>query len=108
MISSSMNTMKLRDIRQVLWQKPRYKLRPEGVQYTETYAPTAKFASIRVVIAMAAMFGWLVHQMDMRTAFLCADIDSDIHLKQPEAHRDKTLSYHVWKLNKALFGLKES
>jgi hypothetical protein len=29
-------------------------------------------------------------------------------LKQPEAHRDKTLSYHVWKLNKALFGLKES
>jgi hypothetical protein len=80
----------------------------EGVHYTETYAPTAKFVSIRVVIALAAMFGWLLHQMDVTTAFLYADIDGDIFLEQPDGHVDKTFPKHVWKLKKALYGLKQS
>jgi hypothetical protein len=76
-----------------------------GIHYTETYAPTEKFVSIRVVIALAAMFGWLLHQMDVTTAFLYADIDGDVFFEQPERHINKRYPKHVWKLNKALYEL---
>lgn len=46
----------------------------EGVDYDETYAPTGKPASLRLLIALAAIFAWEVHQMDAITAFLKSDL----------------------------------
>lgn len=42
----------------------------EGVDYEETFAPTAKWATIRTLFALAAQNGWKVHQMDVKTTFL--------------------------------------
>ena len=42
----------------------------EGVDYDETFAPVAKFSSIRVVISIVAGMSWKIHQMDVKTTFL--------------------------------------
>ena len=41
----------------------------EGVDY-ETFAPVARYTSIRSIISIAAEMGWKIHQMDVKTAFL--------------------------------------
>ena len=46
----------------------------EGIDYSETYSPVARFTSIRIVLALSALFGYKVHQMDVDTAFLNADL----------------------------------
>jgi hypothetical protein len=42
----------------------------EGVDYDETFAPVARYTSIRAVISIAAEMGWKIHQMDVKIAFL--------------------------------------
>lgn len=42
----------------------------EGVDYTETFAPTGRLASFRALVATAAARGWEIHAMDAIAAFL--------------------------------------
>jgi hypothetical protein len=42
----------------------------EGIDYEETFAPTTKWNTIRLTLALAAQKGWKVHQMDVKSAFL--------------------------------------
>ena len=78
----------------------------EGVDYEETFAPVAKYSSIRTVLAISNELNLEVHQMDVKTAFLNGDIDTDIYMKQPEGFvRDST---KVCKLRKGIYGLKQA
>jgi hypothetical protein len=42
----------------------------EGIDYEETFAPVARYTSIKNIIALAAKMKWKLHQMDVKTAFL--------------------------------------
>ena len=42
----------------------------EGIDYEETFAPVARYTSIRTIIALAAKMKWKLHQMDVKTTFL--------------------------------------
>ena len=42
----------------------------EGVDYEETFAPVARYTSIRSIIALASAMGWRLHQIDVKTTFL--------------------------------------
>ena len=42
----------------------------EGIDYEENFAPTARYTSIRSVLALAVVMKWKIHQMDVKTAFL--------------------------------------
>ena len=42
----------------------------EGIDYEETFAPVARYYSIRTILALSAQMGWHIHQMDVKTAFL--------------------------------------
>ena len=80
----------------------------EGVNYHETFAPTGKPASFRLLVAIAAIQGWEVHQMDAVTAFLNSGIDEEIYVYQPEGFVDPNHPDKVWRLHKSLYGLKQS
>lgn len=56
----------------------------EGVKYEETFAPVARYSSIRTVISVAAEMGWKIHQMDVKTNFLNGLIEEDVYIEQPE------------------------
>jgi len=49
----------------------------EGINYDETYAPVSKLATFRLLLALAAQYGWDVDHMDVVTAFLNPKIDRD-------------------------------
>ena len=80
-----------------------------GSDYTETFAPTPKMSSVRMLMQIAAQFDFMVHHMDVKTAYLNAPIDAEIYLSQPQGYveYDKDLKL-VCKLRKSLYGLKQS
>jgi len=56
----------------------------EGVDYTETFAPTARFGALRTVIALAAMEDWELESVDISMAFLNGNIDAEVYMHKPE------------------------
>ncbi|GJZ13829.1 zinc finger, CCHC-type containing protein [Tanacetum coccineum] len=56
----------------------------EGIDYFDTYAPVARITTIRLLLALAAIHNLVIHQMDVKTAFLNGDLDEEVYMKQPE------------------------
>lgn len=77
-----------------------------GVDYTETFAPVASLTIVRIFLAIVCQYNLSLAQIDVTGAFLHGDLDHEIYLQPPEGlYSDKNL---VWKLNKSLYGLKQS
>ena len=80
----------------------------EGLDYKETFAPVAKFSSIRTLLALAAHQDYEVHQMDVKTAFLNGDLDVKLYMMQPEGFIVEGQEEMVCELRKSLYGLKQA
>lgn len=80
----------------------------EGVDYFDTYAPVARIATIRVLIAMASIYKLVIHQMDVKTVFLNGELDEEVYMKQLEDFIVKGQEHKVRKLVKSLYGLKQA
>ena len=75
-----------------------------GLEYEETFASTLKWATLRTILAIAAIENLEVECIDFSTAYLNGVIDKDVYMKQPEGFREGEL---VCKLGKGLYGLKQ-
>jgi hypothetical protein len=80
----------------------------EGLDYYETFASVVKPMSYKLLFAIAAANDLEIEQMDVKTAFLYGNIDTEIYVEQPEGMGAVGESHKVCKLNKALYGLKQS
>ena len=78
----------------------------EGLDYSEVFAPVAKAPTIRVLCAAAANKGWLVEQLDIKTAFLYGELNEEIYIQQPPGFEDGTNK--VCLLKKVIYGLKQA
>eukprot|EP00253_Pinus_taeda_P005187 PITA_05187 len=56
----------------------------EGIEYDESFAPVARYSSIRSILALSAQMGWKIHQMDVKTTFLNGEIEEEVYIEQPE------------------------
>ncbi|XP_066360835.1 uncharacterized protein [Miscanthus floridulus] len=56
----------------------------EGENLFDTYSSVARMTMIRVLLSLAASYGLLVHQMDVKTAFLNGELDEEIYMDQPD------------------------
>ena len=98
----------------------RYKLRlvirgfqqVEGIDYGETYAPISKLTSFRMLMNLAAFYGWAVDHLDVVTAFLNPKIDRDhVYMTLPPGLKwldPRFSSPTVVLLLNALYGLKQA
>jgi hypothetical protein len=55
----------------------------EGIDYEETFAPVARYTSIRTIITLLTKMKWKLHQMDVNTTFLNGVIEEEVYIEQP-------------------------
>ena len=81
----------------------------KGSDYSDTFSPTAKMTTVRMLMQVSADHELVVHQLDVKTAYLNAPIDCGVYTIQPEGYKETKDGMNlVWKLNKSLYGLKQS
>ncbi|KAD4385441.1 hypothetical protein E3N88_25609 [Mikania micrantha] len=83
-------------------------IQEHGVDYDEVFAPVARLETIRLVFAISAQKGWLIHHLDVKTTFLHGELNEEVFVNQPEGFERKGQERKVYKLTKALYGLKQA
>jgi hypothetical protein len=78
----------------------------EGVDFDETFAPVARLESIRLLLSISCTMRFKLHQMDVKSAFLNGYLHEEVYVEQPKGFVDSSFPEHVYKLKKALYGLK--
>lgn len=79
-----------------------------GIDYDETFAPSAKMGTVRTLISCAVNFGWPLHQMDVKNAFLHGDLHEEVYMEIPPGFANSQTVGKVCRLKKSLYGLKQS
>ncbi|GJZ63810.1 putative ribonuclease H-like domain-containing protein [Tanacetum coccineum] len=80
----------------------------EGIDYDEVFAPVARIEAIRIFLAFASYMGFIVYQMDVKSAFLYGKIDEEVYVSQPPGFLDPKYPQKVYKVVKALYGLHQA
>ncbi|GJT39011.1 retrovirus-related pol polyprotein from transposon TNT 1-94 [Tanacetum coccineum] len=80
----------------------------EGIDYKEVFTPVARIEVIRLFLAYASFMGFLVYQMDMKSAFLYGTIEEEVYVTQPPGFKDPDHPDKVYKVVKALYGLHQA
>ena len=62
--------------------------------------------TIRVLLSLAASYGLIVHQMNVKTAFLNGELEEEIYMDQLDGFVANGQEGKVCKLLKSLYGLK--
>ncbi|GJS48487.1 putative ribonuclease H-like domain-containing protein [Tanacetum coccineum] len=70
----------------------------EGIDYDEVFAPVATIEAIRLFLAFATYKGFLVYQMDVKSAFLYGIIEEEVHVHQPPGFIDPVHPNKVYKV----------
>uniref|UniRef100_A0A8R7UCU5 Reverse transcriptase Ty1/copia-type domain-containing protein n=1 Tax=Triticum urartu TaxID=4572 RepID=A0A8R7UCU5_TRIUA len=79
-----------------------------GIDYDETFAPVAKMSTVRILISCATNFGWPLHQLDVKNAFLHGDLHEEVYMEIPPGFSTPRTAGKVCRLRKSLYGLKQS
>ncbi|GJS23703.1 zinc finger, CCHC-type containing protein [Tanacetum coccineum] len=74
----------------------------------EVFAPVARIETVRLILALAAYHGWQVHHLDVKSAFLHGELKEEVYVTQPEGFVQQGNSGKVYKLTKALYGLRQA
>nr|GEW27159.1 putative ribonuclease H-like domain-containing protein [Tanacetum cinerariifolium] len=80
----------------------------EVIDYDEVFAPVARIEVIRLFLAYASFMGFMVYQMDVKSAFLYGTIEEEVYVCQPPGFKDPDYPDKVYKLVKALYGLHQA
>nr|GEW84017.1 putative ribonuclease H-like domain-containing protein [Tanacetum cinerariifolium] len=80
----------------------------EGIDYDEVFAPVARIEAIRLFLAYASFMGFIVYQMDVKSAFLYGTIDEEVYVMQPLGFQDPAFPAKVYKVEKAMYRLHQA
>ncbi|GJW60241.1 retrovirus-related pol polyprotein from transposon TNT 1-94 [Tanacetum coccineum] len=78
----------------------------EGIDFKESFAPVVRIEAIRIFIANASSKNMTIYQMDVKTAFLNGKLKEEVYVCDLEGFVDPEHLTHVYRIKKALYGLK--
>ena len=80
--------------------------RVEGIDFGETFAPVARLDAIGILLAYANHHNIILYKLDVKSAFLNGKLEEEVYVAQPPGFEDPKHPDKVFRLNKALYGLK--
>nr|GFB49860.1 putative ribonuclease H-like domain-containing protein [Tanacetum cinerariifolium] len=80
----------------------------EGINYEEVFAPVERIEAIRLFLAYASFTGFMVYQMDVKSAFMYGTAEEEVYVCQPLGFEDPYYPDKVYKVVKALYGLHQA
>nr|GEU89681.1 putative ribonuclease H-like domain-containing protein [Tanacetum cinerariifolium] len=80
----------------------------EGIDYEEVFAPVPRIEAIRLFLSYASFMGFMVYQMDVKSAFLYGTIEEKVYVYQPPGFEDPDYLDKVYKVVKTLYGLHQA
>ncbi|CAI7850542.1 unnamed protein product, partial [Closterium sp. NIES-53] len=79
-----------------------------AVDFFDTFSPTAKPATVRAVLVLAARLNMEIHSMDVSNAFLQGIIRELIYMERPPGFHLPFPTYSVWQLRRPVYGLRQA
>lgn len=79
-----------------------------GLDYDETFSPVVRHSTLRLLFALSVQLDLNVTHLDVKTAFLNGDLKEDIYMAHPNVDLNDKNNGKIVKLNKAIYGLKQS
>ena len=80
----------------------------EGLDFFETFSPVVRYESIRLLLSIAAKYDLELAKFDVKTAFLYGELEEELYLQQPPGYANEDRPGAVLRLNRSLYGLKQS
>lgn len=78
------------------------------VDFYEVFAPVARWDTIRLILGLAAQEDWVVLQLNLKSTFLHGELSEDVFVEQPKRFEVAGGSEKVYRLKKALYGLRHA
>ncbi|CAI5516788.1 unnamed protein product, partial [Closterium sp. Naga37s-1] len=80
----------------------------EGVDFFQTFAPTPKMTTLRVLLHVAAQRDYELHSLDFSTAFLQGSLHEEIWLRRPPGFTGSFPPGTQWSLRRPVYGLRQA
>nr|GEY37054.1 putative ribonuclease H-like domain-containing protein [Tanacetum cinerariifolium] len=80
----------------------------EGIYYKEVFPLVARIKAIRLFLAYASFMGFMVYQMDVKSAFLYGTIEEEVYVCQPLGFKEPDHLDKLYKVVKALYDLHQA
>ncbi|CAI7767741.1 unnamed protein product [Closterium sp. NIES-54] len=80
----------------------------QGVDYFQTFSPTPKMTTLRVLLHVAAHRDYELHSLDFSTAFLQGSLHEEIWLRRPPGFTGSFPLATQWSLRRPVYGLRQA
>lgn len=79
-----------------------------GIDFHETYSLVIKPTTVRLIFSLAVTSGWVIHQLDVKNAFLHGYLNEEVYMCQPPGFEHPQYPNHVCRLHRSIYGLKQA
>ncbi|CAI7845056.1 unnamed protein product, partial [Closterium sp. NIES-54] len=80
----------------------------QGVDFFQTFSPTPKMTTLRVLLHIAAQRDYELHSLDFSTAFLQGSLHEEIWLRRPPGFTGSFPARTQWSLRRPVYGLRQA
>ena len=77
----------------------------QGIDYGETFSPVVRLETIRMIVALSALYGWTPQHLDVKTAFLYGELEEELYMFLPDGYTNNS---QIVRLKKSIYGLKQA